>query len=100
MDDMKKCSKCKTIYSKCNFHKDITKSDGYRPCCKFCSKKYSQKYYYDNQDRLLNKQKLYDKQNRAKINSNERIRRQSDINYRLIKNTRCRIYHLLNGKSK
>ena len=100
MDDMKKCSKCKTIYSKCNFNKDKTKNDGYRSSCKFCSKKYSQKYYYDNEDRLVNKRKLYDKQNRAKINSNERMRRQSDNNYRLIKNTRCRIYHALNGKSK
>ena len=43
---------------------------------------------------------MYDKQNRAKINSNERMRRQSDINYRLIKNTRCRIYHALNSKTK
>ena len=43
---------------------------------------------------------MYDKQNRAKINSNERMRRQSDIIYRLIKNTRCRIYHALNGKTK
>ena len=100
MDDMKKCSKCKTIYSKCNFIKDRTKKDGYRPSCKFCCKKYSKKYCYDNQDRLLNKQKLYDKQNRAKINSSERMRRQSDNNYRLIKNTRRRIYHALNGKSE
>ena len=43
---------------------------------------------------------MYDKHNRAKINSNERMRRQIDINYRLIKNTRCRIYHVLNGKTK
>ena len=40
-------------------------SDGFNPQCKFCTKK----NYVDNQDRLLNKQKLYDKENRDKINT-------------------------------
>ena len=74
--------------------------DGHRSECRSCCKNYSKKYFYDNQDRLLNKQKLYDKQNRAKINSDERKRRQSDIKYRLIKNTICRVYHALNLKTK
>ena len=95
-----KCCKCGIISLKSNFNKNKTNRDGHRSKCRSCCKNYSKKYYYDNQDRLLNKQKLYDKQNRAKINSNERMRRQSDINYRLIKNTRCRNYHALNGKTK
>ena len=99
-DLVKKCSKCEIISLKSNFYKDRTKNDGYRSSCKICCKNYSKQHYYDNQDRLLNKQKLYDRQNRAKINSNERMRRQSDINYRLIKNRRCRIYHALNVKTK
>ena len=33
MDDMKKCSKCKTISSKCNFNKDVSTTDGlYNQC--------------------------------------------------------------------
>ena len=99
-DLVKKCCRCGVLSLMSNFYKDKTKRNGYRPECKIISKKYCKKYYYDNQDRLLNKQKVYDKQNRAEINSIERMRRQSDINYRSIKNTRCRIHHALNGKSK
>ena len=36
MDEIKRCSKCKMIYLKSNFYKDITKNDGYRPSCKIC----------------------------------------------------------------
>ena len=54
MDVMKKCSKSKTISSKCNFFKDITKKDGYWPFCKICCQKYSYKIL----SRILNDQKI------------------------------------------
>ena len=39
MDDVKKCSKCKTSSPKSNFFEDITKKDDYRPSCKIrCQK--------------------------------------------------------------
>ena len=79
--DVKKCSKCKTIFSKSNFYKDITKNDGYRPSCKDCSKK----YYYNNQTRILN-----DKNNRSKINTYERLKRKNDPNFNLFCNIRHR----------
>ena len=60
--DVKKCSKCKLFFSKSNFHKDITKSDGYRSSCKRCTNQ----YYYDNQDRILDNHKIYTKNNRSK----------------------------------
>ena len=84
MDNVKKCSKCKTISSKSNFHKDITKNDGYRPSCKFCC----QKYYYGNQNRILNNQKIYNKNNRSKINTYERLKRKNDPNFNLFCNIR------------
>ena len=71
MDDVKRCSKCKIISSKSNFYKDITKNDGHRPSCKFCC----QKYYYDNQNRILNNKKIYNKNNRSKINTYERLKK-------------------------
>ena len=80
MDDMKKCSKCQTIYSKSNFHKDITKNNGYRPSCKNCSKQ----YFYDNQNRILHNHKTYNKNNRSKINAYERQKRKSDFNFKLL----------------
>ena len=81
MDDVKKCSMCKTISSKCNFYKDITKIDGYRPNCKDCSKQYR----YENRE----KRNIYLKN-----------RRKMDLNFKLICNTRRRIHRALKGKSK
>ena len=97
---VKKCSKCGIISLKSTFHKRSTSCDGYNPQCKFWTKK----YYIDNQDRLLNKQKLYYKQNLNKINTrvNEYVKNtiKTDVNFRLFRNTRRRIHHALNGKSK
>ena len=67
--DLKKCSICKMISPKSNFVKDITKKDGYRPSCKICC----QKCDYDNQNRILNNHKIYNKNNRSKINAYERL---------------------------
>ena len=38
MDEVRKCSTCKTISSKFSFYKERTKKDGYRPSCKICCK--------------------------------------------------------------
>ena len=84
MNDVKKCSNCKTFFLKFNFHKDITKNGGYRPSCKFCSKR----YYYDNQNRILHNHKTYNKNNRSKINAYERQKRKNDSNFKLHCNIR------------
>ena len=86
MEDVKRCSMCKAISSKSNFHKDITKNDGYRPSCKFCSKE----YYYNNQTRILNNHKIYNKNNRSKINAYERLKRRTDFIFNLFCNIRQR----------
>ena len=77
--DIKRCSKCNLISLKTNFYKDITKNDGYRPSCKRCTNQ----YYYDNQDQILNNRKIYNKNNRSKINAYERDKRKSDSNFKL-----------------
>ena len=101
---VKKCCTCKIIFLKSNFHKDKNRKDGLQPHCKFCVNDYNKNYYVANQDRLLNKQKLYNKENRDKINTrmNEyfKNRIRTDVNFRLIRNTRRRILQALNGKSK
>ena len=81
MDEMKGCSKCSTISSKCNFYKDITKIGGYRPECINCTKQYR----FDNRE----KRNIYLKN-----------RRKMDLNFKLIPNTRRRIHRALKGKSK
>ena len=52
-EDLKKCSKFKTISSKCNFHKNKNRKDGLQSLCKFCVKD----YYLKNIDKIILKTK-------------------------------------------
>ena len=64
MEDMKRCSKCKTISSKCYFKKDVSTKDGLSPICKVC-----RIGYYDNKrEQRIEYNKFYAKQNRARRN--------------------------------
>ena len=89
-DLVKNCSECWIILLKINFHKDKNKNDGLKPNCIFCRKK----YYLENRDRKINNQKLYNKQNLAKINTRLKEyfknRKESDINFKLACNLRSR----------
>ena len=62
------------------------------------------KYYEDNREKIRNQQKKYYDRNRGVIIrnqiKNERNRRKTDVNFRLIRNTRRRFHHALNGKPK
>ena len=111
MDDMKKCSKCKTTSSKCNFNKDVSTIDGLYNQCKVCRKE----CYMNNSNELIQKQKDYYSENRdrikeyqiknhnkfmarKKIYSNNRFK--TDIIFRLICKTRSTIRQALQGKTK
>ena len=101
---VKKCRVCKNILLKSNFNKNTKSKVGLQSQCKFCLNDYNKNYYVANQDRILNKQKLYNKENRDKINTrmNEYIknRTKTDVNFRLIRITRRRIHQALQGKTK
>ena len=113
---VKNCSKCGIISLKSNFHQNKTKRVGYRSECRLCS----MEYYYNNRDRLLNKQKFYNKenhdqkneyqkknyldnrdqiienhknykkQNREKVNIYEKNKRKTDLHYKIACNLRSR----------
>ena len=86
MDDMKRCSKCKTISLKCNFNKDVSTRDGLNPICKVCRLR----YYNEKREQKLQYQKLYAKQNRMRINNYEKNKRKTDFNYKIAHNIRVR----------
>ena len=73
-DLIKKCCRCKSICLKSNFYKIVNKEKGINSICKVCMKNYIKDYMKN--------------------------RRKTDVNFRLICNTRRRIHHALNGKSK
>ena len=85
---------------KSNFHKRSKSSDGLQPQCKNCILQKQKQYDIENRD----KKREYQLKNRKQINSrmNEYIKNRikTDVNFRLIHNTRRRIHHALNGKIK
>ena len=99
-DLIKKCSKCGIISLKSNFHKRTKSSDRLQPHCKNCILQKQKQYDNENRD----KKREYQLKNRKQINSrmNEYIKNRikTDVNFRLIHNTRRRIHHALNGKTK
>ena len=68
------------------------------------SKNHKKQYYEENREKIRNQQKNYYDENPDVIIKNQinygRNRRETDVNFRLIRNTRRRIHHALNGKSK
>ena len=82
---VKKCSKCGIISLKSNFYKDKSRQDGLHPYCISCKKE----YFQQNKEKINEYKKQYIK-NRIK----------TDVNYRLITNTRSRIYKSLKGITK
>ena len=93
---VKQCNRCKNILLKSTFDKKLSSKDGLDSRCI----SFLKKYYLDNRDRLNNYQKNYNYENEEKINFYIKNRGKTDVNFRLICNTRRRIHHALNGKLK
>ena len=91
-EDLKRCSRCEIIQVIENFSKDRKCKDGLCPLCKCCRKD----YYLKNLDKI----KIYNEQNRGRRNIYLKNKRETDVNFRLISNTRNRIYKSLKGMTK
>ena len=89
---LKKCFRDEIIQLIENFNKDRNRKDGLCPLCISCRK--------DSYIRNLDKTKKYNEQNRERRNNYLKNKRQTDVKFRLISNTRSRIRHALDGKSK
>ena len=59
---------------------------GYRPSCKFCCKN----FFYDIHNHILNNHKVFSQNNRSKINAYERLRRKTDLYFKIACNLRSR----------
>ena len=91
-EDKKSCSKCEIVQVIDNFNKDKTRKDGLNSICRLCRKK----YYNEN----LVKIKKYNEQNKERRNIYLKNKRATDVNFRIISNTRSRIYKSLKGMLK
>ena len=83
-EDLKKCSKCKTLYSKCNYNKDISTKDGLNPICEVCR----MRFYKEKREQRIEYSKFYARQNQARINLHEKNKRKTFLNFKLACNLR------------
>ena len=98
-EDLKMCSKCKNEkeLSEFNIRTDTQK---YRNQCRDCIKLTNKEYQTINKDEINLYKKNYFQHSKNKIYEYPENRRKTDVNFRLICNTRRRIHHALIGKSK
>lgn len=88
---MKICRKCLIEKDISLFSKDLQNKDGYKHSCKECCKLQDKKYYTNNSQVILEKQKEYRKLNRSRYTDNETYRRKIDPIFKLKKNIRKRV---------
>jgi len=101
---MKRCSTCKEDKSLEKFNKDKTYKDGLSKKCKQCISIYDKQNYIKNKDRILSHVNFYQNNNKDKIkiyqikyktkeNENFKLRYKNDIQFRLKRIYRNRIYY-------
>ena len=88
----KNCCRCEITQVIENFNKDKNRKDGLSSICKLCRKK----YYNEN----LVKIKKYNEQNKERRNLYLKNKRGTDVNFRIISNTKHRLYKSLKGMTK
>ena len=98
-EDLKICTKCKNEkeLSEFNVRTDTQK---YRKQCRCCIELIKKEYQTNNTDKISLYNKDYFQHNKNKIYESQKNRRKTDVKFRLICNTRRRIHHAVNGKSK
>ena len=100
---MKKCSDCGILKIKTDFYfRNINQK--YRKECAQCTNIKQKVSDFENREKIQKNKRQYFPQNKDKINDSrkryEQRRRETDVSFRVIKNTRCRIYHALKRKTK
>ena len=81
---LKKCCRCEIIQVIEIFNKDKNRKDGLYPLCISCRKD----SYFKNLDKI----KKYNEYNRERRNTCLKNKRETDVSFRLLSNTRNRIY--------
>ena len=89
---LKKCCRCEILKVIEIFNKGKNRKDCLYPLCICCRKK----SYFKNLDKIKN----YNEQNRERRTTYHNNKRETDVNFRFISNTRKRIYITLKGMTK
>jgi len=99
---MKKCTKCQIEKEKTEYYKHKNGKDGLNPVCKICWKE-ENKLFEKNKPRTEYRKNRYNTikpEHNKKVMARSNERYKNDIEYKLLKLTRTRLYHYLKGKHK
>lgn len=105
---LKTCNKCKQSFCFDNFYKNKLGKNGLMARCKPCAKNDINKWQKQNKEKVRELNRIntlnWRKNNKEKLNANSRIkdveRRKTDINYKLRKNLRVRLYSAIKNNTK
>ena len=101
---MKHCTACKELKPLSDYYNDNRRSDGKRSKCKSCHIKMTNKWQKDNWDKLKVYHKKRNQENKEYIRSvqreYEKNQRANNIEWRIKKNLRCRLYYALKSNQK
>lgn len=103
--DTKRCSSCLEYKSVLDFHKDKQGKFGRRSDCKSCrnsekQKEKRRKWYHENKDSRKESMRLYALSYKERRKELHRERQISDINYRLKRSLRSRLYNAIKNNYK
>lgn len=96
---MKKCTKCEENKSLTFFYNDKRFKDGKYPSCKKCKSLYKKEYRIKNIAKLNERHANYIINNRDSVNKYCREKYNKDINYKLGRLIRNRLWYLIKSKS-
>jgi hypothetical protein len=104
MQKVKICTKCKKELPITQFSTDNQNQDKLFYWCKKCVKEYNKKYAIKNKNKISAFAKKYYQEHKEIIERQQikyrKNRRKTDINYRILKNMRCRLNKVLKGNPK
>ncbi len=101
---MKTCTACNEAKELSEYSKRVASPDGLCSCCRICKQNRDKTYYKENRVEVISRITEYTKANKEKIRTwrrqYQKEKYSTDINYKLRRRLRLRIYQALCGRTK
>lgn len=97
---MKRCGNCNIFKELTEFNKRNECKNGYKSMCRSCQKEQHKQYRITHNEKILIKQKKWNKENRDYFNNYKKTRKKTDVQYRLSENLRKRLKKVLKTTRK
>ena len=92
------CTKCKENRLLIEYHKASKEKDGLKDACKYCIKEQSRERYINNKERINKVTRSWKQRNKSRTREIQKERLKTDINYKLSRNLRKRLWEAVKNK--